>query len=53
MDSINTPEELLKYMSDNIQYGYLGKDGHVYHNDEPNFNTDWFNQYILQNKEDI
>ena len=53
MDNIRTPEELLKFMSSKIKYGYLGKNGRVYHYDEFGFNLNWYDQYILQNKNDI
>ena len=46
MDDIKNPEELLNFMSNKINYGYLGK------NDD-NFNLDWYEQYILENKDDI
>ena len=52
MDNINKPEELLDYMS-NIKYGYLGKNGKIYYQDDSNFNKDWFNQYVLENKEEF
>ena len=29
MDNIKTPEDLLEYMSNNIEYGYLGKNGRI------------------------
>ena len=53
MNNIKTPEQLLKYMSANIDYGYLGKNGKIYHHDDSDFDSDWYEQYILQNKEDI
>lgn len=53
MDNINTPEELLKFMSERIEYGYLGKNGRIYHYDDSDFNSDWFKQYLLENKNDI
>ena len=53
MDDIKTPEELLNFMSNNINYGYLGKNGRIYHYDDPDFNSDWYEQYILENKNDI
>ena len=34
MDDIKTPEQLLEFMTSNISYGYLGKNGRVYHSDE-------------------
>lgn len=53
MTNIKTPEELLDFMSNNIKYGYLGKNGKVYHYDDLNFNLDWYEQYILENKDDL
>jgi hypothetical protein len=40
-------------MSKNINYGYLGKSGRVYHFDDSDFNEKWFNEYILESKENI
>ena len=53
MNNIKTPKELLNFMSNNINYGYLGKNGKVYHDDDPNFDLDWFEQYILESKDDV
>ena len=53
MDDIKTPKELLNFMSVKINYGYLGKNGRVYHYDDPDFSSDWYEQYILENKNDI
>ena len=53
MNNIKTPEELLEFMSNNINYGYLGKNGKVYHYDDADFNSDWYSEYILENKDDI
>ncbi len=53
MDIIKTPEELLSFMSNKINYGYLGKNGRVYHYDDSDFNLDWYEQYILESKNDI
>lgn len=53
MDSIKTPEELLEFMSNNINYGYLGKNGRVYHYDDSDFDLDWHEQYILENSNDL
>ena len=49
MNNIKSPEELLDFMSNNINYGYLGKNGRVYHYDDLDFNLDWYEQYILEN----
>ena len=40
-------------MSKNINYGYLGKSGRVYHFDDSDFNDKWFSEYILESKENI
>ena len=53
MNDIKTPEELLSFMSSKINYGYLGKNGKVYHYDDSDFNTDWYDQYILESEDDI
>ena len=52
-NKINSPHELLEFMSKNINYGYLGKSGRVYHFDDSDFNEKWFNEYILESKENI
>ena len=41
-DSIKTPEELLDFMSSNIDYGYLGKNGRVFHYTDIDFNDKWY-----------
>ena len=53
INNIKTPEELLYFMSTNINYGYLGKNGKIYHFDDPDFNSDWYEQSILQSKEEL
>ncbi len=53
MNNIKTPEELLNFMSSNIRYGYLGKNGRVYHCDDSDFNLDWYEQYILEKPDDL
>lgn len=52
-EEINSPYDLLEFMSKKINYGYLGKNGRVYHFDDNDFNDDWFNEYILESNEDI
>ena len=49
LKDINTPEELLDFMSNNINYGYLGKNGRVYHYDDKDFDSSWYREYILEN----
>ena len=53
MDDIKTPEQLLEFMTNNISYGYLGKNERVYHSDDLDFNLSWFNEYVLENNEDV
>ena len=53
MNNIKTPEELLKFMSENIRYGYLGKNGKVYQQEDEDFDSSWYDQYVLENKDDI
>lgn len=43
------PEHLLKYMDENINYGFVGKNGKIYKepgNDE--WEKDWYNECIVQ-----
>lgn len=50
---IKTPEELLEFMDNNINYGYLGKNNKVYYFGDVDFDKDWYNEYILESKDDI
>lgn len=50
---IKTPVELFEFMVRNIEYGYLGKNGKVYHFDEENFFVSWEEEYILESASDI
>ena len=45
MNNIKTPEELLKFMSENIRYGYLGKNGKVYQQEAEDFDTELSGTY--------
>lgn len=53
MKRIKTPEELLEFMTQNINYGYLGKNGRVYHYDDSDFDQSWYNQYILESSDQL
>lgn len=53
MNNIKTPEELLEFMTNNINYGYLGKNGRIYHFDDIDFNPDWYEQYILEDTNEL
>ena len=50
---MNTPKGLLKFMSENITYGYLGDDGKIHLPSESDFNDVWFKTYVLENYEDL
>ena len=52
-NSIKTPKELLKFMSNNISYGYFGKNGKIYNFDDEDFNKKWKDEYILESSEDV
>ena len=53
MNKIKNPQELLDFMSNNINYGYLGKDGRVYNYTDPDFEQEWFKEYILETNEQV
>ena len=53
MKEIKSPKELLDFMNKNIDYGYLSKSGKVYHSGDKDFDLNWYNEYILETKEDI
>ena len=53
MNYIKTPEELLEFMTNNINYGYLGKNGRIYHYDDVDFDSDWYKYYVLESKDEI
>ena len=52
-EEISSPYELLEFMDKNIAYGYLGKNGRIYHVDDKDFDDEWYSQYILESKDDI
>ncbi len=51
-NKITTPQELLKFMN-NIEYGYLGSNQKIYKQEDEKFDKDWYNNYVLETKEDI
>ena len=52
-NKINTPLELLEFMSNNIFYGYLGKSGRIYNYLDEDMDNNWYSEYILESKDDI
>ena len=53
LENIKTPYQLLEFMSNNINYGYLGKSGRVYHYDDFDFDEKWYDEYVLESSADI
>lgn len=52
-DEVINPEQLLEFMAKYINYGYLDKNGRVYHYDDEDFDDKWFEKYILESADDI
>ena len=52
-EDIKTPQELYKYMDENIEYGFLGKDGKIYKSNDLEFDTKWLDYYILEKPEEV
>lgn len=48
---INTPEELLKFMDQNIQYGFVNRMGEIYTAKDPKFSTHFQEKWILSSPE--
>lgn len=53
MNNINSPNELLNFMSNNIEYGYLSKTGKLYHTSDKDYDSKWFSEYKLQNVKEL
>ena len=51
-NSIKTVDELYEFM-DNINYGYLSNSGRVYCFGDEDFDKNWKNEYILEDKDDL
>ena len=52
-ESVNTPSELLEFMNEKISYGYIGKNKKKYLFNDNNFNSDWFDNYILESPREV
>ena len=50
---IKNPEELLDYMSKNITYGFVGKNGKKYTNMFSDEWNDWYEQCMIQSGEEV
>ena len=53
LDSINTPEELLEYMNNNIKYGFVGKNGKKYYDMYSSEWNDWHDECFVQTAEEV
>ncbi len=51
-NKINNPNDLLEFISNNIKYGFLGKNGKSYYHDD-DFKNSFFDEYVLEDKDDI
>ena len=49
LNKISSPKELLKYMENNITYGFVGNNNKVYIDQESNDWNDWYDVCIVQN----
>ena len=52
-DQINTPNELLEYMKNNIKYGFMGKNGKKYYNQNSIEWNDWEKECFVQSGEEV
>lgn len=52
-NQINTPEELLKYMRNNISYGYVGKNGKRYYDSKSIEWNDWEKECFVQSGKEV
>jgi hypothetical protein len=53
ISSIQTPDELLKYMRENIVYGFVGKNGKKYYDMFSEEWNDWYTQCFVQSGEEV
>ena len=54
LDDITTPQELLQYMNNNVEYGCIGKNNNkVYTYEDDIFPNDWVNEYYLQSPKQL
>lgn len=53
-EDLKSPEELLKFIENNIENGYIGKNNkHKYYLNDKNYDSDWLNEYYLQSPEEL
>lgn len=48
-NDVNNPYELLQYMTENIKYGFVGKNGKIYKDqNSEEWENDWYSECIVQ-----
>jgi hypothetical protein len=52
-ENVKSPEELLSFMAEHVDYGFVGRNGKVYTHDDKNWDADFSEQYALQSPEEL
>lgn len=52
-EKINTPNDLLKFMSNNIHYGFISRTGRKYFDGDKDWNNDWYENCIVQSGDSV
>ena len=52
-EKVKTPDDLLTFMSQNIHYGFINRDGRKYFDADNGWNRDWYNTCIIQNGSEL
>ncbi len=52
-NKVNNPQELLSFMSNNIKYGFVGKNGKIYIDQNSEEWNDWYEQCLVQTGEQV
>lgn len=52
-ESLESPFELLEFINKTISYGYMGRNKKIYLTNDDSFYSDWFDNYILENPNEV
>lgn len=52
-DELKIPSDLMKFMDDNITYGFVGKNGKKYIDQDEKWQKDWFSECVIQSGDEI
>jgi hypothetical protein len=52
-DELKTPSDLLKFMDDNVKYGFVSKNGKKYFEQNEKWNEDWYTKCIIQSGDEL